>query len=123
MDEARTQGGRIDMGALEAQVHIQGDMDFDGDLDFDDIEGFVLALLDAGAYEARYGVPPSVNGDTDGDGDFDFDDILGIVVLLGGEPTSATSTTVGPTDLFPMVSVPPAPRESETTTFSARRLR
>jgi predicted outer membrane repeat protein len=77
----RIAGGRIDMGAFEVQSI--GDMCFDGTLDYDDIEGLVLGLRDAMAYEARYGVPPSANGDTDGDGAFDFDDITGFVALLG----------------------------------------
>ena len=44
-----------------------GDMDFSGTVDRDDIDDFVLGLTDPAAYEARYGVHPSLRGDTDFD--------------------------------------------------------
>lgn len=66
--------------------NLLGDMDFDGDRDFDDIDDFILGLQFPGAYEAQYGVPPSVHGDADMDGDQDFDDIDEFVVLLNAVP-------------------------------------
>jgi hypothetical protein len=65
-----------------------GDMDCDGDVDFDDIDDFVLGLNDPAAYEALFGLAPTVKGDTDGDDDLDFDDITGFVDILGGGANS-----------------------------------
>jgi hypothetical protein len=71
-----------------------GDLDCDGDVDFDDIGPFALGLSDPAAYEATYGVPPTLKGDLDDDGDFDFDDIPPFVALLGGAAASGTQHPV-----------------------------
>jgi hypothetical protein len=57
-------------------------MNLDGRVDSDDIDPFVLGLNDAAAYQATFGVPPSLHGDTDSDGDLDFDDINGLVGII-----------------------------------------
>ncbi|MFV2069757.1 MAG: hypothetical protein ACC645_22555, partial [Pirellulales bacterium] len=67
---------------LSVDVGRPGDMDLDGDVDLDDTSAFVLALRDAAAYEAIYGLPAHVRGDTDADGDLDFDDIDNFVLTL-----------------------------------------
>jgi hypothetical protein len=76
---------------------ILADMDGDGDVDFDDIDDFVLGLLDPGAFEVLRGVMPAPRGDTDRDDDLDFDDIDDFVGIINGgqiqvvaEPASAT---------------------------------
>jgi hypothetical protein len=63
-----------------------GDMNLDGIFDFDDVDPFVLGLIDADTYVAIYGVTPNIHGDFDGDGDQDFDDIVGFVDLLDPPP-------------------------------------
>jgi hypothetical protein len=63
---------------------LTGDLDCDGDVDFDDIDDFVLGLNNPAAYEALYGMSPTVKGDTDDDDDLDFDDIAGFVNILSG---------------------------------------
>ena len=45
-----------------------GDMNLDGIFDFDDVDPFVLGLIDADTYLAIYGVTPNIHGDFDGDG-------------------------------------------------------
>jgi endonuclease/exonuclease/phosphatase family metal-dependent hydrolase len=59
-----------------------GDMNCDGAVDFGDINAFVLALSNPGAYEAAYPGCPSTNGDLDGNGSLDFSDINPFVTLL-----------------------------------------
>ncbi|MFV2066611.1 MAG: lamin tail domain-containing protein, partial [Pirellulales bacterium] len=59
-----------------------GDLDLDGDVDFDDIGDLVLALTDADAYQARYGVSELVSGDLDRNGAVDQVDIDMFVALL-----------------------------------------
>lgn len=61
---------------------VPGDMNCDGLVDFDDINAFVLALSDPGAYYAAYPTCNILNGDFDGDGVVDFDDINPFVALL-----------------------------------------
>jgi hypothetical protein len=85
----RVAGGRIDMGAFEFQT--LGDMDFNGNLDFDDLDDFVLGLMDASAYEALHGVSPSTNGDMDRNSVFDFDDISSFAERLGSDPLRAAA--------------------------------
>jgi hypothetical protein len=69
-------------------------LDCDGDVDFDDIDAFVLGLLNPVAYEDRFGVPATFKGDIDGDGGLDFDDIDEFVALLRGAPTAGRSVSV-----------------------------
>jgi hypothetical protein len=76
--------GTFTFTLLSVAPPMPGDMDGDGNVEFDDVEGFLLGLNDASAYEAIYGLAAAVRGDTDGDGDLDFDDIGGFVSLLSG---------------------------------------
>lgn len=79
----------------DGQEVLIGDMDCDLDVDFDDIVFFVLGIQDAVAYEAMFGVSPTLKGDTDGDDDIDFDDITGFVTAIsGGGSISAGSHAV-----------------------------
>jgi hypothetical protein len=75
---------RVDMGADEYGSYAVGDLNCDGVLDFGDINPFVLALSDPGAYQAAYPDCNRLNGDADGDGDVDFDDINPFVGILSG---------------------------------------
>jgi hypothetical protein len=52
-----------------------GDMNCDGTVDFDDIDAFVLALVDQAGYEEAYPECDRLLGDYDNDGDITFDDI------------------------------------------------
>jgi len=72
--------GDRDAFVAKYRTYVLGDMDGDGDVDFEDIGALVLALRDASAYEATYGVPPELRGDLDGDGDNDFDDFVAILI-------------------------------------------
>ncbi len=58
------------------------DMDGDGHLNSNDINPFVLALTDPGAYAIEYGQDPNVVGDIDGDGFLTGEDIQPFVDLL-----------------------------------------
>jgi hypothetical protein len=60
-------------GVTSFAVH--GDLNLDGGLDDADAQALALALRDDMAYEAIYGVAPTVTGDLDRDGDVDFDDL------------------------------------------------
>jgi hypothetical protein len=61
-----------------------GDLNCDGQVNFGDINPFVLALTDLGAYEALYPGCPFDNRDINGDGQFNFGDINPFVALLVG---------------------------------------
>ncbi len=61
-----------------------GDMNCDGVVNFDDVNPFVLALSDPGAYAVEYPDCDLLNGDCNGDGAVDFDDINAFVALLSG---------------------------------------
>jgi 6-phosphogluconolactonase (cycloisomerase 2 family) len=61
-----------------------GDLNCDGQVNFGDINPFVLALTDLGAYEALYPGCPFGNRDINGDGQFNFGDINPFVALLVG---------------------------------------
>ncbi len=60
-----------------------GDVNCDGAVDFDDIDPFVLALIDHVLFEMEYSDCSWLKGDCDNDGDVDFDDIDLFVALLG----------------------------------------
>ena len=51
---------------------------------FDDINAFVLALSDPGAYGAAYPDCFWLSADIDNDGQVDFDDVNQFVAVLGG---------------------------------------
>jgi hypothetical protein len=59
-----------------------GDLNCDGVVNFDDINPFVLALSDPGAYQQQFPSCPFAKRDINGDGSFSFDDINGFVALL-----------------------------------------
>jgi hypothetical protein len=63
---------------------LSGDMDFNRKADFDDVDDFVLALNDPLAYQAKYGVPPTLRGDFNFDQRFDSDDIIGFSNRMRG---------------------------------------
>ncbi len=60
-----------------------GDMNCDGFVNFDDIDGFVLALVDQATYEGTYDCEFQ-RADCDGNGLVTFDDISAFVALLSG---------------------------------------
>jgi hypothetical protein len=62
-----------------------GDLNCDGVIDFGDINPFVLALTDLGAWQARYAGCPDANGDINGDGSVGFGDINPFIALLTGD--------------------------------------
>ena len=59
-----------------------GDLNCDGQADFGDVNAFVLALSNPGAWQAQYPDCPLLNGDINGDGRVDFGDINPFVRLL-----------------------------------------
>ncbi len=72
------------MAGADPQAHagLVGDLNCDGDVDFGDINAFVLALSNPGAYAATYPGCPFENRDINGDDVFDFADINAFVALL-----------------------------------------
>ena len=64
---------------------LPGDMNCDGHVDFGDINPFVLALTDPGAWQAAYPGCPLSNGDLNGNGRVEFGDINPFVALLAGK--------------------------------------
>jgi hypothetical protein len=64
------------------QCELLGDVNCDGELSFDDINPFVMALLDSAQYQLLYPHCPLEKRDTDGSGVFDFGDINGFVTLV-----------------------------------------
>jgi hypothetical protein len=62
-----------------------GDANCDRSVDLDDIDAFVLALVDPAGFAERYPGCDPLNGDTDFSGTVDFDDIDRFVELLTGE--------------------------------------
>ncbi len=67
---------------------VAGDANCDGRLDFDDINRFVLALVEQASFEAQYPGCRWLNADINGDGRVTFDDINPFVKCLvsGGCP-------------------------------------
>ncbi len=61
-----------------------GDANCDGVIDFEDINAFVLALSDPGAYGTTYPDCFVLSADIDNNGLVAFDDIDLFVVLLSG---------------------------------------
>jgi hypothetical protein len=61
-----------------------GDLNCDGEVDFGDINPFVLALVDPGAYAAMFPNCDILNADINGDGLVNFGDINPFVALLSG---------------------------------------
>ncbi len=63
-----------------------GDLNCDGRLDFDDIEPFVLALVDPAGYAAAYPGCDARNADCDCSGTVDFEDVDAFLVRLMAPP-------------------------------------
>mgnify|MGYP001016942518 FL=1 len=61
-----------------------GDVNCDGRLDFRDINPFVLALTNTGAYAAAFPHCDVNHADCNGDGSVGFGDINAFVLLLSG---------------------------------------
>ncbi len=62
---------------------VLGDMDLNQLLDVDDIDDFILSLLDSDGYKAAHGgVDPLLRGDISADGRLDGEDMQGFVTLL-----------------------------------------
>ncbi len=74
---------------------VPGDMNFDGTVDFDDIDSFVLGLVDSETYVSTFGVSPVLRGDADRNGAIDFDDIPGFVAQLVGNTLAVPEPPVG----------------------------
>lgn len=65
-----------------ADLIVPGDMDLNGIVDLDDVDDFVLALIDPDAYVASHGgIEPIPRGDINDDGLLDGNDIGGFVIL------------------------------------------
>ncbi len=79
------QGGAVvDMGAYEFGSFRYGDLNCDARVDFGDINPFVLALTDPGAYALAYPACERDLADVNGDGAVNFGDINPFVAVLGG---------------------------------------
>ncbi len=74
----------LDVTIRTAPLTRPGDLNCDGAVNFDDINPFVLALADPGAYQQQYPNCNILNGDCNGDGQVNFDDINPFVALLAG---------------------------------------
>jgi hypothetical protein len=74
----------VDMGADEFGSFAYGDTNCDGQVNFGDINPFVLALVDPGAYAAMFPNCNILNGDINADGAVDFRDINPFVAVLSG---------------------------------------
>lgn len=74
---------------------VPGDMNFDGTVDFDDIDFFVLGLVDSKTYVSSFGVSPVLRGDVDGDAVIDFDDISAFVAQLVGNAMAVPEPPAG----------------------------
>ena len=72
-------------GTLGLPVFLHGDTNCDGAVTFDDINPFVLALSDPGAYHTQYPTCDILSADVNGDGVVDFLDINPFVAILSGE--------------------------------------
>lgn len=67
-----------------------GDMNLDGNLDDADVNAFVLALTDAAAYEALYGIAPALAvADINGDTSFDLGDVGPFKTLLASSASAS----------------------------------
>ncbi len=73
---------RIVDNKVQVKLSLRGDMDGSGKVDSDDINPFVLAIVDPNAYIAIYGVDPYPRADLDFSGKIDSDDIHVFVKLL-----------------------------------------
>ncbi len=75
---------RVGVMKYASLVGHPGDMNCDGAVDNGDIDGFVLALTDPGAYAAAFPNCDIASGDANGDGVVDNGDIDAFVALLLG---------------------------------------
>ncbi len=68
-----------------------GDMDGSMSINLDDLDDFILALVDPAAYQAMYpNIDPNIVGDINGDGQFNGLDIQPYVIILLGDQTPPT---------------------------------
>ncbi len=74
--------GTLEIPPTPPPPSLPGDMNCDGVVDFLDINAFVLAISDPGAYQAAYPGCDIMNGDCNGDGLVDFGDINSFVDQL-----------------------------------------
>ena len=66
---------------------LAGDMDLNQTVDMDDVDDFVLGVLDPEAYAAAHGgMSPTIRGDFDGDGRLTGLDIGGFASAVIGGP-------------------------------------
>lgn len=63
---------------------VTGDLNWDGNIDFNDIDPFILALVDPEGYKAEFGYDAIFAGDVNRDEALDFNDIDGFIELLIG---------------------------------------
>ncbi len=75
----------VELWGLESPDQVPGDMNCDAFVNFDDIDPFVLALVDQAQYEADYPDCEYMNADLDGNGVVNFDDIDGFIEALVGD--------------------------------------
>jgi len=75
-------GGRYSLGLINFH---RGDLNCDGSINFGDINPFVLALTNWGAYLQEYPNCGVYLADIDGNGYVDFGDINPFVALLSGQ--------------------------------------
>jgi photosystem II stability/assembly factor-like uncharacterized protein len=83
VDRGRLIVGTQGRGAWRIGVALPGDMNGDETVTLDDIDPFVLALVDPDEFHAQFpNVDVILAGDLNGDGQFDFGDIDGFVEVL-----------------------------------------
>jgi len=80
--EGSEEGAKAPMLIITLTPGLPGDMNCDGEVTFDDIDPFVLALIDPEAYTEAFPDCDLNNADANNDGEIDFDDIDPFVLLL-----------------------------------------
>jgi len=77
-----TSSGDPDIYVRIVQTGLKGDMNCDGVIDTEDVEPFVMALVDPAAYQAAYPACQILRGDMDSNGGVDGADIAGFLEVL-----------------------------------------
>ncbi|MEM6257919.1 MAG: PEP-CTERM sorting domain-containing protein [Planctomycetota bacterium] len=75
-------------GFISEEAALLGDMNVDGVIDANDVDAFVLALIDPFSYLTTYNANSAAYGDFSGDGEFSNLDIFGFVDLQSNIGTS-----------------------------------